>query len=133
MSEDKLILCTTKILEHYHFFFRRWLLSIFYLPNFTFSLQWNYMKYCKLQNVFRGTKSKKEKMKIKTQDEKIVETDICRKPRISLVTSSQLNMSLVNWRKVMQTCEALDFWGLHKNKNCAFPLRKERSLIQMSF
>ena len=23
----------------------------------------------------------------------------------------------------MQTCEAPDFWGLHKNKNCAFPLR----------
>ena len=25
----------------------------------------------------------------------------------------------------MHTCEALDFWGLHKNMNCAFPLRKE--------
>ena len=47
------------------------------------------MKYCKLQNMFRGEKNKKEKMKIKTQDEKIVETDICRKLRISLVTSSQ--------------------------------------------
>ena len=23
----------------------------------------------------------------------------------------------------MQTCEALDFCRLHKNKNCAFPLR----------
>ena len=22
----------------------------------------------------------------------------------------------------MQTCEAPDFWGLHKNKNCTFPL-----------
>ena len=33
----------------------------------------------------------------------------------------------------MQTCEAPEFWGLHKNKYCTFPLRKERSLIQMSF
>ena len=23
----------------------------------------------------------------------------------------------------MQTREAPDFWGLHKNKNCAFPLK----------
>ena len=23
----------------------------------------------------------------------------------------------------MQTCEAPDFWGLHKKKNCAFPLK----------
>ena len=29
------------------------------------------MKYCKLQNVFRDEKIKKEKMKIKTQNEKV--------------------------------------------------------------
>ena len=29
------------------------------------------MKYCKLQNVFRDEKIKKEKVKIKTQNEKI--------------------------------------------------------------
>ena len=23
----------------------------------------------------------------------------------------------------MHTCEAPDYWGLHKNMNCAFPLR----------
>ena len=34
------------------------------------------MKHCKLQNVFRGDKCKKEKVKIKTQNEKIVETDM---------------------------------------------------------
>ena len=34
------------------------------------------MKHCKLQNVFRGEKIKKEKVKIKTQNEKIVETDM---------------------------------------------------------
>ena len=34
------------------------------------------MKHCKLQNVFRSEKIKKEKVKMKTQNEKIVETDI---------------------------------------------------------
>ena len=34
------------------------------------------MKHCNLQNVFRGEKIKKKKVKIKTQDEKIVETDM---------------------------------------------------------
>ena len=34
------------------------------------------MKHCKLQNVFRGEKIKKEKVKMKTQNEKIVETDM---------------------------------------------------------
>ena len=34
------------------------------------------MKHCKLQNVLHGEKSKKEKMKMKTQNEKIVETDM---------------------------------------------------------
>ena len=29
---------------------------------------------------------------------------------------------LVTSRKVMKTREAPDFWGLHKNMNCAFPL-----------
>ena len=33
------------------------------------------MKYCKLQNVFRDEKIKKEKVKIKTQNEKI-STDV---------------------------------------------------------
>ena len=33
------------------------------------------MKHCKLQNVFRGKKIKKEKVKI-TQNEKIVEADM---------------------------------------------------------
>ena len=28
----------------------------------------------------------------------------------------------VIWRKVMHTREAPDFWGLHKNMNCEFPL-----------
>ena len=32
------------------------------------------MKHCKLQNVLRGEKGKKEKVSIKTQNEKIVET-----------------------------------------------------------
>ena len=32
------------------------------------------MKHCKLQNVFRGEESKKENVKIKTRNEKIVET-----------------------------------------------------------
>ena len=54
-----------------------------------------------------------------------VTLNICRKLRIS---SSQWNMSLVStfwviWRKVMHTREAPDFLGLHKNMNCAFPLR----------
>ena len=30
----------------------------------------------------------------------------------------------VNWRKVMHTREATDFWGLHKNMNCAVPLNE---------
>ena len=30
----------------------------------------------------------------------------------------------VNWRKVMHTRETPDFRGLHKNMNCAFPLKK---------
>ena len=34
------------------------------------------MKHCKLQNVFRGGKNKKEKVKLETQNEKIVETDM---------------------------------------------------------
>ena len=47
--------------------------------------------------------------------------------RISVIRSSQWNMSLVRifwviWRKVMHTREVPDFWGLHKNLNCAFPL-----------
>ena len=29
----------------------------------------------------------------------------------------------------MQTCEVPDFWGLHKNKNCAFAL-KETEKVQ---
>ena len=39
------------------------------------------------------------------------------------------NMSLVSifwvmWIKVMHTREAPDFWELHKNTNCVFPLRR---------
>ena len=34
------------------------------------------MKHCKLQNVCRGEKIKIEKVKIKTKNEKIVETDL---------------------------------------------------------
>ena len=34
------------------------------------------MKHCKVKNVFRGGKIKKEKVKIKTQNEKIVGTDM---------------------------------------------------------
>ena len=34
------------------------------------------MKHCKLQIVFRGGKNKKEKVKLETQNEKIVETDM---------------------------------------------------------
>ena len=34
------------------------------------------MKYCKLQNVSRGEKIKKEKVKIKTQNKETVETDM---------------------------------------------------------
>ena len=60
--------------------------------------------------------------------------DICRKLTISVITSSQWIMSLVSifwvtWRKVMQTCEAPDFWGLHKNKNCSFPLKKTQTQV----
>ena len=38
-------------------------------------------------------------------------------------------MSLVSifwviWRKVMYICEEPGFWRLHKNMNCAFPLRR---------
>ena len=40
------------------------------------SFQLNCMKHCKLQNVFRGERNKKEKVKIKTQNEKTVETDM---------------------------------------------------------
>ena len=32
----------------------------------------------------------------------------------------------------MQTRKAPDFWGLHKNKNCAFPL-KITSFIKLTF
>ena len=47
--------------------------------------------------------------------------------RISVILSSQWNMSLVRifwviWRKLMHTREVPDFWGLHKNLNCVFPL-----------
>ena len=53
--------------------------------------------------------------------------NICRKRRISVISSSQWNMSLVStfwviWRKVIHTCEAPDFWRLHKNMSCMFPL-----------
>ena len=34
------------------------------------------MEHCKVKNVFRGGKIKKEKVKIKTQNEKIVGTDM---------------------------------------------------------
>ena len=33
----------------------------------------------------------------------------------------------------MQTREAPDFWGLHKNKNCAFPLNKNASFQSRNF
>ena len=53
--------------------------------------------------------------------------NICRKLRISVISSSQWNISLVSifwviWRKVMYTREAPNFGGLHKNMNCVFPL-----------
>ena len=52
--------------------------------------------------------------------------NICRKLRTSVISSSQWDISLVKrfwviWRKAMHTRKALDFWGLHKNMNCAFP------------
>ena len=58
--------------------------------------------------------------------------NICRKLRILEISSSQWNMSLVSifwviWRKIMHTCKAPDLWGLHKNMNCAFPLKKLKS------
>ena len=54
---------------------------------------------------------------------------ICRKIRISVITSNQWNMSLacifwVTWIKVMQNYEVPDFWGLHQNMNCAFPRKQ---------
>ena len=54
--------------------------------------------------------------------------NICRKLRISVISPSQWNMSLVSiiwviWRREMSTCEGPDFWGLHKNMNCAFLLK----------
>ena len=57
-----------------------------------------------------------------------VTLNIWSKLRISVISSSQWNMFSVKtfwviWRKVMHTCEAPNYWGLHKNMNCAFPLR----------
>ena len=51
--------------------------------------------------------------------------------RISVISSSQWIMFLVGifwviWQKMMQTCEALDFWGLHKNTNSEFPCIRTR-------
>ena len=53
--------------------------------------------------------------------------NICKKLRISVISSSQWNMSLgsifwITWKKVMHTREAPDFGGLYQNMNCAFPL-----------
>ena len=30
----------------------------------------------------------------------------------------------------MRTCESTDFWGLHKNMNCAFPLTKLSDVLK---
>ena len=30
----------------------------------------------------------------------------------------------------MRTCESTDFWGLHKNMNCAFPLTKVSDVLK---
>ena len=35
--------------------------------------------------------------------------------------------------KMMQACEAPDIWGLHKNKNCMFPLMYVKSNSRESF
>ena len=55
--------------------------------------------------------------------------NICTKLKISVISSSQWNTSLVTifwviWRKVMHTCEAPDFWKLDKTMNSTFPLIK---------
>ena len=57
--------------------------------------------------------------------------NICRKLIISVICSSQWNMSLVTtfwviWRNVMHTCEAPEFWWLHKNINCEVPLSSDQ-------
>ena len=71
--------------------------------------------------------------------------NICRQLRISVICSSQYIMSLVAifwviWRKMMQTREVPDFWGLHKNMNlrvistvCYFFKNICRSGICMSY
>ena len=71
--------------------------------------------------------------------------NICRQLRISVICSSQYIMSLVGifwviWRKMMQTREVPDFWGLHKNMNlrvistvCYFFKNICRSGICMSY
>ena len=46
----------------------------FYHHNIKDRLQWNRIKNCKLQNVPRGEKSKKKK--VKTQNEKMIKTDM---------------------------------------------------------
>ena len=56
---------------------------------------------------------------LKTRVVAFLTLDICRNLRISVISSSQWNMSLVSifwviWRKVMPIREVPDFWGLHK-------------------
>ena len=57
------------------------------------------------------------------------------KLRISVILSSQWNMSLVRifwviWRKLMHTREVPDFWGLHKIWIACFLYYLEKSLIR---
>ena len=41
---------------------------------------------------------------------------------VPAIEMSLVSIFRVMWREVMHTHEAPDFWGLHKNMNCAFPL-----------
>ena len=73
--EEKFILCTK------YYYIRVFVLviingTLFYLRDNTGRLKSNQIKHCKLWNVSRGEKSKKRKVQIGTQNEKIVETDV---------------------------------------------------------
>ena len=58
--------------------------------------------------------------------------NIFKKLRVTVIISSQLNVSTVEFRHVLKAHETTDFSGLHKNKNCTFPIRKTRKNLKLS-
>ena len=46
---------------------------------------------------------------------------------------SLISISWVIWGTVIETCEAPDFLGLHKNKNFAFPVTENQYVVKDSF